>query len=801
MDRSLAVETKAHRRETCAHCGLPAARPAADGLAFCCPGCRIVYDILHDEGLHDFYDLRQRYGGDARPATIDNERSFAEFDTLTPADGAVVEKSRLLVADVNCAACVWLLEKALVGEAGIVSATVDLPRRSIDIEWRPAATQLSAIARRLARLGYAPKPYTRTSAEIARRQDERQLWLRLGVAGAAAGNIMLLSAALYFGLWRGIESQFANLFTIVAWALATPVVFYSAWPFHRRAWLSLRHGRLHIDLPLSLGVLTGYFGSVWALWRGSHDVFFDSITALVFLLLVGRLILTRGQRRAEEAAEALIMAGGGVAKVYDDVTGTWREVTADRVQTGDVLLVAAGGSPAADGVVIAGKSYIDRSVLTGESVAVFAQPGDRMEAGCVNLGEPLHIRADATGNDTRVAELARLLRDAAQRRAPIVESADRLAAWFTAVTLVAAAATFVVWLQVDLTKAITAGVAVAVVMCPCALGLATSLSLGVAQGRAATFGIMVKGSATLQRLAEIDTLVLDKTGTLTEGKPEVVAWTGLLTLKDLDVRDMAAGLEVQSLHPFGRAIAAHGKPSYQVDDVREAHGLGIEGNVAGHRLRIGSERWLGDRVPARLRQQPRDFPHASPVWIEVDGTVAACVWLADRIHRGAAAAIVALKKMGVEAIVVSGDRQAAVAGVAAACGIERAIAEASPEAKLEFVKNVAGKSAMVGDGANDAAALAAAHAGIAVAGGVEAALAAADAYLLKPGIDDVVRALELSRSAMRTIRRNMILSVAYNGIGLVLAATGQIGPLGAALLMPLSSLTVVTSSFFQGRRP
>lgn len=783
-------------KSTCAHCGLPSRGFSDDaGRQFCCLGCQTVYGILQSEGLDNYYALRSKLGdGSPKPVKQQN-RSYAEFAAIAAdANG----ESRLLVPDLECAACVWLIERYLGRQAGVHSVDVSLAQKLLRVKWDQEQTSLQKIAQAVARLGYQPRIFSSDAALAARQREERNLWLRLGIAGAAAGNTMLLSVPLYFGARYGIESNLARTFVWLAWAVATPAVFYSGWLFHKRAWASLKTGTLHIDLPLSLGILLAYAGSAWAAIRGSHEVYFDSVTALVFLLLVGRLVLTRGHRRAEAAAETLVHSGNPTAQVYQrDGTRTIEKLVQE-LQVGDEILVPPNAALPADGVVVFGKSYIDCSVLTGEAKPQAVGPGSQVYAGCTNQNAPLRVRIQQAGAATRLAEIAKLLRQAASDRAPIVEMADKLAGWFTGATLLASAATFLLWLPHGIETSLTAAIAVAVVLCPCALGLATSLSLAVAQGRAAAQGIMFKGASGVQRLAEIDTLVLDKTGTLSQGNAAVVAWTGLVSVGAHDLRDLVASIEANSLHPLAKALSRYGKADLPTKAVQEVAGAGVVGHVAGQKLRIGSERWLNSTIPEGLRRAPQNYPLATPVWIEVNGAVAACAWIADQIHADSAKHIRELKSLGIQPILLSGDRTAIVAATAATCGIDRYMGQATPEQKLTLLRQVGSRVGMVGDGANDAAALAAAHVGVAVAGGVETALQAADVYLLRPGIGDVVSAIQLSRAAMRTIRRNLKISVAYNTIGMILAVSGQLGPLGAALLMPISSLTVILSSIWQG---
>lgn len=792
----------------CRHCSRPvpatvtAAEAAATAAGFCCHGCAAAWEILHESGLADYYALRDRTGGQTAPVAPSG-RSFLEVDEAGRRDAEGAAQAEFAIRGLQCAACVWAVEKVVEQAPGVAWARVDLARNRLRVRWDPEAGRLSAAARRLDRMGYELLAPSAADREAERRSEERSMWLRLGVAGALAGNLMLLSVPLHAGEWSGIAPAHAALFRWASWLLSVPLVFYAAAPFHRSAWGSLRSGILHVDLPISAAVLVAWVGSSWAVFRGEGGIFFESLGGLVFLLLIGRYVMFRGRRRAEDATQTLVNLGAATA--WRREGEAWVEVPSSRLAPGDRIRVSEAQAFAVDGRVLAGEGLVDVRILTGESVPLRVAAGDAVVAGTRLVRGDLEIEATAVGAARRIARIAELAGEALSARSPVVRTADRLAGIFVVLTLVLSLATGLwYWLGGDPAQGLTSAVAVAIVLCPCALGLGTPLALAVAHGAAARRGIMVKGAEGFERLAGVDCIVFDKTGTLTRGEPRVLQWLGLRQVGDGDLADWVAAVERDGLHPWARAFAefAGEDDLPPAEAVQEHVGRGIEGRVGGHRLRIGSDAWLGNSAPARLRQAAVPDPMASRVWIELDGQVVAAVWIADPVSPDAAATLQGLRGQGYETVLLSGDHSPAVQALAARVGVDDWLGEQSVEQKLAWIQERRRRGsvvAMVGDGVNDAAALAAADAGIAVRGAAEAAMEAADFYLLRGDVAATAELLGLSRRAMQVIRRNVVFSLLYNVVGTGLAVTAMIGPLGAALLMPASSLTILLSSLGAGR--
>ncbi|MBL8757352.1 MAG: heavy metal translocating P-type ATPase, partial [Phycisphaerae bacterium] len=542
----------------CAHCGLPVPpalrRAASTGPAFCCSGCETAYSIIHACGLDRFYDLRKQAESAPAPApTTPRDRRYAEFDEPAflqryarslPAGLTSVD---LLLENVHCAACVWLVERLPALLPGVIECRLDFRRAVARVTWRPDAVPLARIALLLSRLGYPPHPARGEAAHRARTNEERRMIARLGVAAACASSTMLFALALYAGLFSGIDHATVTLFRWFSLAITLLCLLWPGLVFFRSAITSLRAGVANLDAPIALALLAGGLWSIASTLRGTGEVYFDSLSTLVFLLLMGRFVQRRQQRRAADSVELLFTLTASAARVVSD-SGT-REVSADALTPGDVVEVRAGESFPADGIVIHGRSAADLSLLTGESRPVEIREGSDAVAGAVNLGSTVLVSVRASGEATRAGRLMKLVEDAAHRRAPIVRTADKAASWFLAGMTLLAGLTFALWLRSGLEPALEHAIAVLVVTCPCALGLATPLAFSVAIGRAARAGAFIKGGDAIQRLASPGRIILDKTGTLTVGRLALARWTG-----DNDARPLVAAVEACSSHPVAVAL-------------------------------------------------------------------------------------------------------------------------------------------------------------------------------------------------------------------------------------------------------
>ena len=794
--RGDAVPDRSSTSAACAHCGLDVPSgliDANESAQFCCGGCRAAYSILHEHGLEHYYDFAERRGAPVKATG----RRFEEFDHAVFQDlyvrrlpGGIAEVE-LYLEGVHCASCVWLVERAPLVIPGVVRAELEIRRSLARVVWNPASVRLSEIAETLDSLGYTPHPFRGVARDAVRRAEDRGMLVRIGVAGAIAINVMLAALALYSGWTGGMDAQFTRFFRWVSLVLVTPALVWPGRVFFTGAWSALRARTLHMDVPIAIGLLAGYVQGAINTISGSGPIYFDGLATLIFALLVGRYLQQRGQRAAADSTELLFSLTPGTARVVEE-SGEVREIPSQALLPAMRIDVRAGDTFAADGVIIAGDTQLDLSLLTGESKPVAARAGDEVFAGTVNLSSPVQARVTQTGEASRVAKIMRQVEESASRRAPVVQLANRTAVWFVAVVLLLAAVTFVAWRVIDPARAVDAAVSLLIVTCPCALALSTPLAVSVAVGRAARAGMFVKGGDALETLGRTGLMLLDKTGTITEGRTALVEWDG----PDW-VRPLVLGLEQGSSHPIASAFrnAWPGIEPAAVHNAAHVH-AGVSGVADGRKIVVGSPTFVASHAPVLHDSTHEEL---TPVVVAVDGSVVARAGIGDPIRSDAAASIARLREQGWAVKILSGDAPSVVRSVGAAVGVaEDACAGAStPEAKRQAVEaaRVLGPVVMVGDGVNDAAAMAAASVGVGVHGGAEACLASADVYLTQPGLDALVRLTEGARRTLHVIRRNVGFSLAYNVVGASLAMTGRLTPLAAAILMPASSLTVVLASW------
>lgn len=829
MSKTRTEQTNEARAEhSCAHCALPVPNAevrSGDPLQFCCGGCRAVHGALHECGLEQYYEMRDRergladgveggleggINGIAEPAVVTG-RGFEYLDDArfmgaqTSLDAQGVRRAELRIDGLRCGACIWLLEAMPRIVRGVVEVRVDSARGIARVAWEERSIRLSAIAQRFDSLGYQLQPFGDPDAVKRERAANRAWIVRMGVAGAIASNAMAVAFALYGGILAEMELGFRLFFQWCSVALAVLAV---AWPgriFLTNAIAALRTRTPHMDVPVAFGLVAAVTAGIVATVQGTGSIYCESAAMLVFLLLVGRFVQYGRQRRAREQVELLLAIVPSVArKVVRGVEGAGErivEVAMDALAPGDIVEITAGEASPADGRLLAESAHLDLSHLTGESQPVRVERGGPIYAGSRVLETPIRMEVAVAGGETRAARLLDLVREAGERRAPIVELADRVSAWFLPTIFVLSVVTIAWWWPTLGTDQVMArAVAMLVVTCPCALGLATPLAVVAGIGKGARKGVLVKGGDVLERASRAGTLVLDKTGTVTEGRTRVIRSIGRES-----ALAAAAAIEVHSAHPIARAVvdafggqAEHAKLA--VGEVREIPGLGIEGRVGKSLVRVGSMRFMRERsaiVSDEIQAYAADCKVAglAPLFVAVDGRVEGVAGIGDPIRPEARKTVARLQRAGWRVVLASGDDPVVASGVAKVLGIDARDAHGglSPEEKLEFVKRAefARPVVMVGDGVNDLAALAAADVGVAVRNGAQASHHVADVCLAARGLRPLERFLVGARSTMRAIKVNLAVSVLYNAGGAVLAFFGLVNPLVAAVLMPLSGLTVL----------
>ena len=685
---------------------------------------------------------------------------------------------RLDIGGMTCASCAARVEKRLNRLDGVV-ATVNYATEQAHVAYPPALTPAELIAQ-IEAAGYTAALPSRA------RVPEDSLRARLILTIALTVPVVLL--ALLLPDWRWVSL-----------ALTTPVVGYAGWPFHRAAWVNLRHGAATMDTLISLGTLAAFGWSVWALFSGG-ELYLETAAVVTTFLLAGRYAEARAKRQAGAALRALLGLGAkDVAVLQHGESGEEVRVPVAALKVGDLFRARPGETIATDGVVVDGTSAVDVSMVTGEPIPAEVGPGDAVVGGCVNAGGRLTIRATRVGADTQLAQLARLVEEAQSGKAAVQRLADRVSAVFVPVVLLLSVSTLIAWLFVGSnSEAFSAAVAVLIIACPCALGLATPTALLVGTGRGAQLGVLIRGPEVLESTRRVDTIVLDKTGTLTAGRMTLTDVHVVSGVTPEEALRLAAAVEHASEHPIGQAIAAAlPEPPPSVAEFTSTQGNGVQGVVEGQLVTVRRPADLPPELAA-LREDAED-EGATTVAVGWDGATRALLVLMDAPRPTSAAAVAALHELGLTPYLVTGDNLGAASTVAAAVGIPASAVHAGvlPAGKVGIVKALQADGrvvAMVGDGVNDAAALAQADLGLAVGSGTDAAIAAADLTLIRGDLTAAVDAIRLARRTLGIIRGNLFWAFAYNVAAIPLAAFGLLQPMLAGAAMALSSVFVVVNS-------
>jgi P-type Cu+ transporter len=662
------------------------------------------------------------------------------------------ERVDLPVSGMTCAACARAIERTLAGSPGVQRARVNLATNTATVEYDAAQIGMPALVHAIEDLGYG---VTQTAVEAP------AYGTRLAVAAAFAIPVLVLGM-LHRAPW-------------IQLALTLPVIFYAGAPFYIAAWSALRHGSANMNSLIALGTGAAFLYSFYETVRGGHEVYFEAAAAIIALILTGRMLEARARAKASEAIRKLMDLQPATARIVRN--GIEVETPVDEVRAGDMVAVRPGERLPVDGIVLDGESAVDESMLTGESMPVEKAPGAVIFAGTINRSGAFRYSAARSARGTVLQRMIELVKQAQGSRAPVARLADIVSAYFTVGVLLVAAITFGVWLLLaPVGTAMIDAVAVLIIACPCALGLATPVAIMVGTGRAAGRGILIKGGEALEMAQRIDTVVFDKTGTITQGKPRVTRIEVAPGFSESELLRLVAAAERHSEHPIGKAIVEEAEArGIGLDEAREfvaLPGRGVRAVVGGRLVEVGRA-------------------------IVIDGAAAGSIEVADSIKPEAAEAVGRLRAMGIEVWMITGDRKVTADAIAREAGICHVLADVLPDRKVNALKilQVAGKRvAMVGDGINDAPALAQADLGIAMGSGTDIAMEAADITLMRGDLLGVVEAIELSRQTMRIIRQNLFWAFAYNAVGIPVAALGLLSPMVASAAMALSSVSVVTNS-------
>jgi Cu2+-exporting ATPase len=793
---------------SCFHCGLPVTERyhATVGGAerdFCCLGCQAVCCAIFEAGLQGYYQRTPEGVLLAPPPEppkdidiYDLDEVQQEFITRT----GDLRDIHLLVEGIHCPACVWLIERVMLREPGVQSANVNLTAKRIHLRWDSRRNKLSSMIRALARIGYSAVPYDPENAEGVIKKANRSMLFRLFFAGFAMMNMIWISIALYSGADKG---EFRDFFHWMGFALATPTLLYAGYPFYRGAIGGMRVGRLTMDLPIAIGLSVTYAYSTYITATANKigEVYFDTVTNLIFVILIGRYLEGMFRHQALSATKRLMELQPRVATVMLDGR---EQITPTRgVRLGDHVLIKPGYKVPVDGIVLEGHSAVDESMLSGESVPVSKSIGAKVSAGTLNTSGALLVEVSSTLQNTTLAKIIRLVEEAQASKAPIQRMADTIVPWFVLVTLICAALTFFIWQRDSFELALMAATSVLIITCPCALGMATPMSVAVASGLGAKHGILIKNGLVLETLSKVTHFVFDKTGTLTEGRMSVAHMRTAPDFAAQDILRVAAAVERYSEHAAARAIVAEARQlnfrDVAVQGFHASAGLGVQADVNGKSVLLGSLEWLvrnGITPNSGLQAEAHEFEDEgmSCVHCALGTAHVALFALTDKLREDAPQLVNELRAAGIGMTLLSGDRRAVAVAIARQLGGMDVIAEVLPQDKDQEIQRLQQRGevvAMVGDGVNDAPALIRADVGIALGSGTDVSVESADIVLMHNELDKVRLATLLSRRTLLTIKQNIGLSFMYNLIMVPLAMMARVDPLVAAITMPISSLVVI----------
>ena len=806
-------ETSQH--EPCYHCGLP----IPDGIkldvqindqprAMCCEGCRAVAEAIVANGLEAYYlnrDAMPESPREARPEILDSLALYdqAEFQkTFVRALGEGEQEASLVLEGITCAACVWLNEQHVAQVPGVLAVEVNYTTRRARIRWDNHRVALSQILKAIADIGYRAHPFDPARQEAVAQKERRAMLWRLAVSGLGMMQVMMYAYPTYIANDGDLAPDIEALLRWSSLLLTLPVIFYACGPFFRNAWRDIKFRRVGMDTPVALGIGAAFVASVWATIVNHGHVYYDSINMFVFFLLGGRYLELLARQKALRATEEL----GRLAPAFADrlLVGNSNEATervlVSALSVGDLVLVKPGTQVPADGSVVAGQTSVDESLLTGESLPVAKSVGALVTGGSMNVESPITVRVEQVGDNTRLSAILKLMERGALEKPVAVTTADRVASWFLWGLLLLAAITAGIWWWLDPSRALPVTVAVLVVSCPCALSLATPVALTIATGRLAREGLLVTRGHAVETLAQVTDVVFDKTGTLTTGVMKLEQVQPLSGLDERSCLQLAASLEQRASHPLAQALVRAADDLPRLAIVEESHETagGIEASIDGRVLRIGHAAYVAKLVGDTPVQAIEDTSSAATtLYLGEKGTWLARFYISDAVRPDALAAINALKGLGCEVSLLSGDDPLVAQSIAKQLGIENAVGRESPQTKLTRVAalQAAGRVVcMVGDGVNDAPVLAHAQVSVAMGEGTELARTQADCVLLGQHLLVLPAAIRLSRSARKTIRENLWWAIIYNAVALPVAMGGFLTPWLAGIGMSFSSLWVVLNS-------
>lgn len=779
----------------CSHCGLSvpdfrAVGKTSQDTVFCCEGCKTVYQIITGHHLEEYYTIKKQsdFFASSQPASSVISR-YAYLDEPSVKEkfayGQGSQCMDFYIEGVHCVACLWLIERIGKFVPGVQGVQMSLGDWVAKVSLGESGS-FASVAEGFERIGYKPHPVSegRQASDLNRSENRRDM-ARIGVSGFFMMNIMILFVSIY----AGIEAGLLDFFRWLSGALFLPVATYGAMPFYRGAWSAIRAKQMNIDLPVAGAILLGSCASLWNLITGSEHIYFDSLTAFVFLLLSARYALKAiYQKTASQIGVGEFLIPKSALR-YDANSKKTEVFSLERIFPGELILIPQGEVIAADGEVAEGVGYADFHMISGESEPVKLQQGSKVYAGTINVGPDLIVRVSAVGGQTRIE---RLLQSVADLEKPkTVQYADFAAKRYLVAVFLGAIALFFSSAKLSFSAAFDRALSMIIIACPCALALATPLAYRMASRACARMGVLLKGVSALDKLSRVEKLFVDKTGTLTHGRFEVLEWR---VLDGDDLSGIAYLLERPSSHPIALALgdyalqrSANPGEGLELNNWREVLGTGVSGNMNGKKYEIKG---------VSVSQNGRDFGMAvkSSVGIFENGVLKVQIQLGDRIREDSLPALEKLSRQFESIHMITGDRSETAQAVAGQLKISNYTAQMSPEAKKELLEKEP-VSIMVGDGANDAAAMKAASVSVAVQGSIETSFQCADAYLTVPGLKTLPELVAVARRTRVVVWIALLASFGYNLSGMVLAIFGHVTPLIAAVVMPLSSFTVLAIAY------
>ncbi|HIP18353.1 MAG TPA: heavy metal translocating P-type ATPase [Sulfurovum sp.] len=772
--------------------------PDSQTLHFCCKGCQGVYHLLGSEGLSTFYDKL----GDTtlQPANQDISADLEKFDLegfknkyiKTTQEG--LSQIHLIIEGIHCSACVWLNEKVLHKTDGVIEASINYTNNKAKVVWDPEEVKLSKIIETIRAIGYNAYPYDPSLQEERANKTKKEYYLRILVAVFGTMNIMWIAIAHYAGYFTGMQQNFKDILNVAEFILATPVLFYSGWIFFRGAYFGFKNKIVNMDTLVASGALSAYIYSIYAMISQHGEVYFDSVVMIITFVLVGKYLEVLSKKHAVDTLDSIM--GSTPTEVTTLKEGVKSLVSIENVQVGDIIELKPGEKVVIDGIVTSGQGSFDESSLTGENQPIYKQKNDAILSGSLCLDSVVHYKASKDVSGSLLTSIVSLLEESITKKPHIEQLANNISGYFSNIILLIALLTFTGWYFVNgsFETALIVGISVIVIACPCALGLATPMATLVGISIAAKRGILFKEATFLETMAKSKVLALDKTGTLTEGKPSVVQ----AALFEGFAPALLLALVETSNHPVSKGIVRYlkqennGLTTIQLEHIKSIEAKGIEATFKGKKLLGGNAALLQERgIAVDVTSENSLF------YFALDQTLLARFELSDTIREGAKEAISNIQALGIKVMMLTGDHEQSAQKVAKAVGIEEVHAKLLPQEKSALIQNFQNKGevvVMVGDGINDAIALAQSNIAIAMGQGADVAINVSDVVLLDEKPQSIFDAYKISRRTFTAVKENLGFSLLYNVIAVPLAVAGFVNPLIAALSMSLSSLVVVGNS-------